>query len=127
MKNLINLCFLVILLLWSGFFQETYAQSVQADTLLGKWTNDDRTRIIEFVKKGNVYEAVIKEAPDQELVGQKQITNLIFNNGVYKGEVYLPKRGKRLPCTLRITSTGNLELSAKAGFMNRSQLWSRVR
>lgn len=127
MKHLINLSCLVLLLLLTGFIQEGKAQTANADTLLGKWTNEDRTRIIEFVKNGNVYEAIIRQAPDQDLIGQKQITKLLFNNGLYKGEVYLPKRGKNLPCTLRITSTGNLELAAKAGFVSRSQVWSRVR
>lgn len=127
MKHLINLSCVVLLLLLTGFIQESKAQTANADTLLGKWTNEDRTRIIEFVKNGNVYEAIIRQAPDQDLIGQKQITKLLFNNGLYKGEVYLPKRGKNLPCTLRITSTGNLELAAKAGFVSRSQVWSRVR
>lgn len=127
MKHLINLSCLALLLLFAGFTQEVKAQTASADTLLGKWTNEDRTRIIEFVKNGNTYEAIIRQAPDQDLVGKKQITKLVFNNGIYKGELYLPKRGKNLSCTLRITQTGNLELAAKAGFVSRSQVWSRVK
>jgi uncharacterized protein (DUF2147 family) len=111
--------------LLATLFTTAQAQT-NADNILGKWANEDKTRVLEFVKTGNNYEAVIKEAPDKSLVGKKQITGLQYSNGAYKGNVYLPKRGKTLPCTLTIKSDGSLQLSAKAGFMSQSQTWTRV-
>ena len=100
---------------------------VTGDTILGKWTNEDQTRTIEFTKKGASYEAVIKDAPDRNMIGTKQITGLQFDGKVYKnGKVYLPKKGKTFPCTVSLKSDGTMELSAKAGFMSKSQVWTRV-
>lgn len=118
--------FSIPIFLLTALFTTAQAQT-SADSILGKWTNEDKTRVLEFVKTGSNYEAVIKEAQDKSLVGKKQITGLKYSNGSYKGSVYLPKRGKTLPCTLTIKSDGSLQLSAKAGFMSQSQTWTRVR
>lgn len=114
------------IILLTALFTTAQAQT-NADSILGKWTNEDKTRVLEFVKTGSNYEAIIKEAPDKSLIGKKQITNLKYSNGAYKGSVYLHKRGKTLPCTLTIKSNGSMRLSAKAGFMSQSQTWTRVR
>lgn len=118
--------FSIAIFLLAALFTTAQAQT-NADSILGKWTNEDKTRVLEFVKTGSNYEAIIKEAPDKSLVGKKQITGLKYSNGSYKGSVYLPKRGKTLPCTLTIKSDGSLQLSAKAGFMSQSQTWTRVK
>jgi len=118
--------FSITILLFTALFTTAHAQT-NADSILGKWTNEDKTRVLEFVKTGSNYEAVIKEALDKSLVGKKQITSLQYSYGSYKGSVYLPKRGKTLPCTLIIKSDGSLRLSANAGFMRQSQTWTRVR
>lgn len=106
-----------------------YAQtSSNADTILGKWTNEDKTRTIEFTKNGSSYEAVIKDAPDRNMIGTKQITGLQFDGRGYKnGKVYFPKKGKTFPCTVSLKADGTMELSAKAGFMSKSQIWTRVK
>ncbi len=99
-----------------------------ADTILGKWTNEDKTRTIEFIKNGTSYEAVIKDAPDRNIIGTKQISGLQFDGKGYKnGKVYLPKKGKTFPCTVSLKADGTMELSAKAGFMSKSQIWTRVK
>lgn len=117
--------FTLAFLFISGLFATADAQT-NADSILGKWTNADKTRVLEFVKNGNGYDAIIKEAPDKSLVGVRQITGLKYSNGYYKGSVYLPKRGKTLPCTLTIKSDGTLQLTAKSGFMSQSQTWTRA-
>lgn len=118
--------FSIAIFLLTAIIADAKAQS-NADDILGKWTNEDKTRVLEFVKTGSEYEAVIKEAPDKTLVGKKQIAGLKHNNGSYKGSLYLPKRGKILPCTLTIKSDSSLQLSAKAGFMSQSQTWTKVK
>lgn len=110
----------------AGIFTTAQAQT-KADDILGKWTNEDKTRVLEFVKNGSIYDAIIKEAPDASLVGQKQLTGLSFSSSAYKGKLYLPKKGKSFPCTVAIKSNGTMELTAKAGFMSKSQTWTRVK
>lgn len=116
---------LMILIFIAGILTAANAQT-NADAVLGKWTNDEKNRVIEFVKTGDKYNAVIKEAPDNSIVGKNQLTDLVHKNGSYSGKVYLPKKGKSYPCTVSIKSDGSLELTAKAGFMSKSQTWTRV-
>lgn len=116
---------LMILSLVAGSFSTTYAQK-NPDDILGKWTNEDKSRVFEIVKSGNGYNAVIQEAPSKDIIGKNQLVDLLYNDGIYKGKVYLPKKGKGYPCTVVVKSDGTLELTAKAGFMSRSQTWTRV-
>ncbi|HTN45817.1 MAG TPA: DUF2147 domain-containing protein [Flavipsychrobacter sp.] len=125
MKKTMKFLSLVALLV-SALFVPAKAQS-GADTILGKWTNEDKTRVIEFIKSGSVYNAVIRKAPDQSVVGKNQLANLSYRDGNYNGNVLLPKKGKSYPCTLRMKDDGTMEMTAKAGFMTKSQVWTKVK
>lgn len=125
MKKTVKFLSLVVLLA-ATLFVHANAQN-GGDAILGKWTNEDRTRVIEFIKSGNSYNAIIREAPDQSVVGKNQLTNLSYHEGTYNGNVLLPKKGKSYSCSLRIRTDGSMELTAKAGFMNKSQVWTKVK
>ena len=124
MKKVIKVILLMLVSI-SGISTAVVAQN-PGDEILGKWTNEDKTRVIEFVKAGSGYEAIIKEAPDKSLIGAKQLTGLEYNGGSYKGQVHLPKKGKSYNCSLKIRADGVLELTAKVGLMSKSQLWKKV-
>lgn len=119
--------FLTLILFITSLFVTAANAQTNSEAILGKWTNEDRTRVIEFVKTGDGYEAIIKEAADRNLIGQKQITGLRYNNNGYSGTLHLPKKGKTFPCTAHIEDNGKLELSARVGFMSKSQTWTRVK
>ena len=108
-----------------GLLSTAYAQT-DGDTILGKWTNEDKTRVLEFVKAGTGYDAIIRDAPDQDLIGKKQLTRMAYSKGIYTGTVLLPKKGKSYPCTLKMKADSTMELTAKTGFMSKSQVWTRV-
>jgi len=116
----------MILVLVTGLLTTVYAQN-KADGILGKWTNKDKTRVIEFVKSGDGYDAVIREAPNANIVGRKQLTGVAYSNGTYTGNVLLPKKGKSYPCTLKMKTDSTMELTAKVAFMSQSQVWTRVK
>lgn len=117
---------LALLIFAVGLLTTAYAQT-NGDTILGKWTNEDKTRVLEFVKAGTGYDAIIREAPDQDLIGKKQLTRMAYSKGIYTGNVLLPKKGKSYPCTLKMKADSTMELTAKAGFMSKSQVWTRGR
>lgn len=116
---------LILLILSASPATEAYAQN-NADAILGKWTNDDKTRIIEFVKEGSSYHAIIRKAPDPDLLGKNQLTQLVFRQDTYNGRLWLPKKGKSYPCSLQINTHGSLEITAKAGFMSKTQAWTKL-
>ncbi|NCT73737.1 MAG: DUF2147 domain-containing protein [Chitinophagaceae bacterium] len=124
MKKTIKAVVLMLISI-SGMITGLSAQT-SGDAILGKWTNEDKTRVIEFVKAGSGYEAIIKEAPDKSLIGVKQLTGLEYDGAGYKGQVHLPKKGKSYNCSLKVKADGLLELTAKAGIMSKSQLWKKV-
>lgn len=117
---------LMIFIFIAGLFTAAKAQT-NANDILGKWSNEDKNRVLEFVQNGSTYEAIIKQAPDPSLVGQKQLTGLSFSKSSYNGKLYLPKKGKSYPCTITLNANGTMELTAKAGMMSKSQTWTRVK
>lgn len=125
MKKAVKFLSIAVLLV-TALFVQANAQN-GADAIVGKWANEDKTRVIEFIKSGNSYNAVIREAPDKNIVGKNQLTNLAYHEGTYNGNVLLPKKGKSYPCSLRIKKDGSMELTAKAGFMSKTQVWAKVK
>lgn len=99
------------------------------DKILGKWTNEDKSRVIEFVKNGDAYDAIIRQADDESLAGKKQITSLqkdgstTFKNGT----VHVIKKSKTARCTAKLVNDDKLEITATFGMMSRKQTWSRVK
>lgn len=118
--------FLMILAITAGICNSACAQT-NADVILGKWINQDKTRVIEFTKTGNTYQAYIRQAPDKSIIGNKQVTDVLYQTGSYNGNIYLPKKSKSYPCTIAINSNGVMCITARAGFMSRSQTWTKVR
>ncbi|MEP2276351.1 MAG: DUF2147 domain-containing protein [Reichenbachiella sp.] len=104
-----------------------YAQTTE-DKILGKWTNPDKSRVIEFVKNGDNYEAIIRESDEASFVGKKQITNLSFEkDGAYEdGTVHILQRNKTADCTTHLLSIDELELKVSFGLMSKSVIWTRV-
>lgn len=104
-----------------------YAQSSN-DQILGKWTNEDKSRVIEFVKNGSFYDAVIIKAENSSYIGKKQISNLKFDkNNAYKGgTLHVYQKGRTANCSAKLVSSTKLELKASSGMMSKSQVWTKV-
>ncbi|MGC3979347.1 MAG: hypothetical protein QM751_14655 [Paludibacteraceae bacterium] len=64
MKKLILLT--VTLLMRVGLFAQN-----QNDMILGEWENKEKTHIVEFVKNGNTYEAIIRKSKNSSVIGKK--------------------------------------------------------
>lgn len=105
-----------------------YAQtaSTKADSILGKWTNEDKTKIIEFLKNGNTYEAIVRKAEKSESIGKKMITELVLRGKEYNGKVYIPKTKKIYDCNIIFLNPKTIELTAKSGFMSQSRQWTKM-
>lgn len=118
---------LIILLVGILFGISAYSQTAE-EQILGKWTNPDETRVIEFVQNGDFYEAIIRESDEADFLGKKQITGLKYHkNGTYKdGTVHVLQKNRELDCTANLLSTAELELKVSFGFMSKSAVWTRV-
>jgi uncharacterized protein (DUF2147 family) len=98
------------------------------DKLLGQWTNDDQNRVLEFVKNGSAYDAIIREADLPSHIGQKQITSLKHKKeNYYKGgTLHILQKDRTAKCTAKLLSENQLELKVSMGLISKSAVWTRV-
>lgn len=96
------------------------------DKLLGQWKSSDATRTLEFMKNENHYYAVIRKAPESDLVGKKQVGNLLFNGKNYTGTIYIIKKNKSFPCTISFKNDNLIIIEVNAGFAKKSDQYSRI-
>lgn len=104
-----------------------FSQDVK-DPIIGKWTDDVHDRTIEFVQQGDHFNAVIRSAKDESLIGKTQISGLQKNgSNTYKnGTIYIIKQGKTASCTTKLKNSNQLEITGKMGFFSKSQIWTRA-
>lgn len=118
-----------ILLMAAGllFSLNVLAQTTN-DKILGKWTNEDKTRIIEFVKSGDAYDAIIRKAEDNSLVGKKQITALkaTGTTSFSDGTLHIIKKGKTAKCTASLSGDTTLYIKGSYGMMSKSITWTKL-
>lgn len=121
MQNLLFI-FLHTLLGFSAFSQHPQ------DQILGFWTNEDHTRVIEFVKNDNNYDAIIKKAEPESLIGMKQITSLKYKkaNAYTDGTLHIIQKDKTVDCSVKIINNSQLELKVVYGFMSKSQVFTKM-
>ncbi|PZU16438.1 MAG: hypothetical protein DI622_11555 [Chryseobacterium sp.] len=127
MKNLLKTSKIIFSLLFFLIGINMQAQN-SPDKILGKWTNEDKTRVIEFVKNGTSYDAVIRKAEDESVIGKKQITGLKRQQeGSYtNATVHIIKKGKTASCSAQITKDDHLNIKASYGMMSKTQVWNRL-
>lgn len=115
----------------TALFAATPAQAQQTktnDVLLGKWTNEDKDRTIEFTKKGTEYIATIVAAEDKSLIGKQQITGLQWDGKTFKnGTLHVIKKGKTFACSVTVKDNNTIEISGKSGLISKSQAWTKIK
>lgn len=98
------------------------------NNLLGQWTNESHDRVLQFVKQGNTYNAIIRKAKDHKMIGKEQISGLkqIDENTFNDGTLYLINKGKTVKCSVKMLNKNLMELKASSGFFSKSQQWQRM-
>lgn len=110
-----------------SFYSYSFAQTSN-DQILGKWTNADKTRILEFVKNETSYDAIIRKIDNQDLIGKKQITGLktsgknTFNNGI----LFIFNKNREASVSATLVTDKRLELKASIGFMSKRETWTKL-
>lgn len=114
----------ILLLAFSGL-QET---SITQRQLTGKWTNEDHSRVIEFVANGDKTDAVIRKAKDTGLIDKKQMTGLTLKEqGLYTGTLHLIKKGKSFGCSIRIISDSAISIEVSRGLAAKKEIWTNTK
>jgi uncharacterized protein (DUF2147 family) len=118
---------LILLMLCGIWGIGTFGQNIN-DKILGQWTNVDQNRVLEFVKNGSVYDAIINEADPPSFIGQKQITSLEHaeENDYRDGTLHIFQKDRTAKCLLKLLSENQLELKVSMGLISKSAVWTRV-
>jgi uncharacterized protein (DUF2147 family) len=117
---------LMLLALWA-LFSMGPAGNEPSDQILGQWTNEDRSGVLEFVKNGSDFDAIVRKAPIPDYIGKTQIASLKFqkDNRYEGGTFYAFKKDKTLRCAATLYSANELELKLSKGPMTQKRILTR--
>lgn len=109
-------------------FSAAAAAQGTPDQILGRWTDDDRSRVLEFVRNGSTYDAIIREADTDSLVGKVQISDLSYagDNRYEDGTLYIFRHDRTASCTIRLLSDSRMEFRVRSGLTSRTQVWTKL-
>jgi len=151
MKRIITSIFTMMglsLLTSTGLFAQTY----QADDIVGTWLNEEGTGQVEIFKVGSSYYGKIvwlkvtldsitgkprtdKENPDpveqkKPLIGLVNLKGFVFDGDDEwkKGSIYDPKNGKTYSCYMKFVEPEKLKIRGYVGIslLGRTTYWTPV-
>lgn len=135
-----------------AFSMNLYAQSGEADAVVGTWLVEDKKAKIKIYNKGDSYYGKIiwlrepsdkngkpkrdKENPEEKLRSRPLVGLVMLSGFVYDednvwedGDIYDPKNGKTYSCEMTLSEDGKtLDVRGYIGFsfIGRSQTWTRA-
>jgi uncharacterized protein (DUF2147 family) len=148
MKTTLSVIITLVLLVISS--QETNAQKLNPDDIIGKWYTDDKGAIVQIYKKNNdryygKFLWLIDEKDENgNLVKDKKnsdkklrnrtikemefILGFTYNDRTYEdGVIYNPKDGNRYSATMKLASINTLEVRGYLLFewLGKTVVWTR--
>ena len=135
-----------------AFSMNLYAQSGEADAVVGTWLVEDKKAKIKIYNKDDSYYGKIiwlrepndkngkpkrdKENPEEKLRSRPLVGLVMLSGFVYDednvwedGDIYDPKNGKTYSCEMTLSEDGKtLDVRGYIGFsfIGRSQTWTRA-
>lgn len=122
-----------------------FAQTNDADRILGTYLSENKTGKVEVTKQngkyiGTLVWTVVEGAKDEKnpdaslrkrtLKGVVILKDMTFDNGIWKnGTIYDPESGNTYKATIKLKSDGNLTLRGYIGVpaLGRNSVWTRTK
>lgn len=122
-----------------------FAQTNDADRILGTYLSENKTGKVEVTKKNGKYIGTlvwtsIEGAKDEKnpdaslkkrtLKGVVILKDMTYDNGIWKnGTIYDPESGNTYKATIKLKSDGNLTLRGYIGVpaLGRNSVWTRTK
>ena len=122
-----------------------FAQTNDADRILGTYLSENKTGKVEVTKQNGKYIGTrvwtsIEGAKDEKnpdaslkkrtLKGVVILKDMTYDNGIWKnGTIYDPESGNTYKATIRLKSDGNLTLRGYIGVpaLGRNSVWTRTK
>lgn len=122
-----------------------FAQTNDADRILGTYLSENKTGKVEVTKQNGKYIGTlvwtsIEDAKDEKnpdaslkkrtLKGVVILKDMTYDNGIWKnGTIYDPESGNTYKATIKLKSDGNLTLRGYIGVpaLGRNSVWTRTK
>lgn len=122
-----------------------FAQTNDADRILGTYLSENKTGKVEVTKQNGKYIGTlvwtsIADAKDEKnpdaalktrtLKGTVILKDMTYDNGIWKnGTIYDPESGNTYKATIKLKSDGNLTLRGYIGVpaLGRNSVWTRTK
>lgn len=128
MKYLIRSFLILWVLSPVGF---TVKAQSSADQILGVWKSEDGVRTIKIYKDNGAYFGKIlanSHAPKDKMpVGTVIMKNFVFEDGRWKGKLYIPSQDMSFKTVASLETPDKLKSALKIGFFTKSRMWNRVK
>ena len=122
-----------------------FAQTNDADKILGTYLSENKTGKVEVTKQNGKYIGTLvwtsiagakdEKNPDtalktRTLKGTVILKDMTYDNGIWKnGTIYDPESGNTYKATIKLKSDGNLTLRGYIGVpaLGRNSIWTRTK
>ena len=122
-----------------------FAQTNDADKILGTYLSENKTGKVEVTKQNGKYIGTLvwtsiagakdEKNPDaslkkRTLKGVVILKDMTYDNGIWKnGTIYDPESGNTYKATIKLKSDGNLTLRGYIGVpaLGRNSIWTRTK
>ncbi len=122
-----------------------FAQTNDADRILGTYLSENKTGKVEVTKQngkyiGTLVWTAVEGAKDEKnpdvslkkrtLKGVVILKDMTYDNGIWKnGTIYDPESGNTYKATIKLKSDGNLTLRGYIGVhaLGRNSVWTRIK
>ena len=122
-----------------------FAQTNDADRILGTYLSENKTGKVEVTKQNGKYIGTLvwtsiagakdEKNPDaslrkRTLKGVVILKDMTYDNGIWKnGTIYDPESGNTYKATIKLKSDGNLTLRGYIGVpaLGRNSIWTRTK
>lgn len=122
-----------------------FAQTNDADRILGTYLSENKTGKVEVTKQNGKYIGTLvwtsiagakdEKNPDaslkkRTLKGVVILKDMTYDNGIWKnGTIYDPESGNTYKATIKLKSDGNLTLRGYIGVpaLGRNSVWTRIK
>ncbi len=93
--------------------------------LIGKWKAPKENTVIHIKQQGDVLEGIIVKSDKEEVVGEKILHDITYQNGKWKGKLYVITKDQMVDVTLNPKGKV-LELNIKFGWMTNKVEWQKA-
>ena len=101
--------------------------SPDLDTILGKWKHPEKAVIVEIAESDGLLTGHVvstPQGPPQKAVAIFRDLRFAPDEGVWKGRIFVPERGREVNATWR-ADAGQLSIAVSVGTFTRRITWSR--